>query len=177
MAAFDLNDSLSGDRAFRLVENTFVTMFWSKDLFVETLGWLTLRNYDAFVRRDAAFAHRILDIVAKQCRSGALIGHRMMCLVQSNDPDLVIPPVGATPVVWNDAEWLDARRRGEGVDTPTVTGSWPSVGSSTRIQHNRCAAGKPRAVGIGSVLAEALAGIPRALGRLLSWSAAQRRRW
>ena len=36
----------------------------------------------------------------------------MLALVQSRDPDLRFDPVGATPVVWNDAEWLDASRRG-----------------------------------------------------------------
>lgn len=177
VAAFDPDDQLDSDRAFRLVSNTFVTMFWRADLLIETLSWLTqhgyevievdagscadtaalldalslaldfpdyfgrnlhafndcmrdvvagdygsdlsatgfvlaLTNYDAFVRRDTKAAHAVVDILADQCRNGALIGHRMMCLVQSDDPKLRLPPVGATPVLWNDAEWLDARRGG-----------------------------------------------------------------
>jgi hypothetical protein len=34
----------------------------------------------------------------------------MLCLVQSADPDLRLDPVGAAPVLWNTAEWLDAAR-------------------------------------------------------------------
>jgi hypothetical protein len=41
----------------------------------------------------------------------ALIGRRLMCLVQSDDPRITFPPVGATGVGWNEAEWLDAKRR------------------------------------------------------------------
>jgi hypothetical protein len=53
-----------------------------------------------------------LDIYACQARNGALIGRRMMCLVQTNDPGQAVKPVGATPVVWNDAEFLAAKRGG-----------------------------------------------------------------
>jgi hypothetical protein len=34
----------------------------------------------------------------------------MMCLVQSDDPQLSFQMVGATPVMWNDAEWLATKR-------------------------------------------------------------------
>jgi hypothetical protein len=34
-----------------------------------------------------------------------------MCLVQTNNPNIRFEPVGATPVGWNDAEWLDSQRR------------------------------------------------------------------
>jgi hypothetical protein len=71
---------------------------------------LVLRGYDAFARREPADAWRVLDIVARRWQEAALIGHRMMCLVQSDDPDLALRPVGATPVMWNGAEWLVARR-------------------------------------------------------------------
>jgi hypothetical protein len=70
---------------------------------------LVLRHYDALIRREAEAAHAVVDIIANQCRNGALIGHRMICLLQSDDPKLHLPPVGATPGLWNDAEWLDAR--------------------------------------------------------------------
>ncbi|MGH8890634.1 MAG: barstar family protein [Acidothermaceae bacterium] len=71
---------------------------------------LVLRHYDKFVRLEAEAAHSILDIIAGQCRNGALIGHRRMCLVQSDDPKLHFAPVGGTPVLWNEAEWLNTRR-------------------------------------------------------------------
>jgi hypothetical protein len=31
--------------------------------------------------------------------------------VQSDDPTIRFEPVGAMPVMWNHAEWLDAKRR------------------------------------------------------------------
>ena len=41
----------------------------------------------------------------------ALIGHRMICLVQSDDPSIQFDPIGATPVLWNDAELHPKDRR------------------------------------------------------------------
>ena len=71
---------------------------------------LLLRHYDAFARRQTDLAQALLDIYASQARSAALIGHRMLCLVQSDDPDLRFGPVGASPVTWNPDEFLDVRR-------------------------------------------------------------------
>ncbi|WP_181445453.1 hypothetical protein [Flexivirga caeni] len=39
-----------------------------------------------------------------------LIGNRIVCLVQSNDPGLKFAAVGAMPVLWKDAEWSAKRR-------------------------------------------------------------------
>jgi hypothetical protein len=52
----------------------------------------------------------VLDTFARRSRSAALIGRRMMCLVQTDDARLTFAPVGATPVTWNNAEWLDSKR-------------------------------------------------------------------
>jgi RNAse (barnase) inhibitor barstar len=71
---------------------------------------LVFRRFDRFAARQPRVAHAVLDIFASQARSALLIGHRMICLVQSDDPDLRFEPVGASPVSWNDAEWLDAKR-------------------------------------------------------------------
>jgi hypothetical protein len=72
---------------------------------------LVVTGYERFTTHCPSVAHALLDIFAIQARAAALIGHRMLCLVQSNDPDIGLGPVGATPVMWNDAEWLDANRR------------------------------------------------------------------
>ena len=160
---------------FRLVQNTFVTMFWRSSLLTETVdrvrshgyevvefdagswasagdmfddlaerlgfpdyfgrnldalndcmgdvalheyGWhadatglvIVLRAFDAFATVDRRTAQIMLDIFADQARLAILMGNRIICLVQSNDPRLSFEPVGATPVMWNDAEWLDADR-------------------------------------------------------------------
>lgn len=69
---------------------------------------LTLTNFDAFAKREPAVADAVLRIYADQARTAALIGHRMLCLVQSDN--LRLTAVGFAPVPWNPAEWLDSRR-------------------------------------------------------------------
>jgi hypothetical protein len=68
-------------------------------------------GYDAFARCCPRAAYAVLDILAGRARSALLFGRRVLCLVQSGDPELRFDPVGAVPVLWNDAEWLDANRR------------------------------------------------------------------
>jgi hypothetical protein len=65
---------------------------------------LVLTGYDHFAARQPVVAHTMLDIFATRARSGALIGHRMICLVQSDDPQLSLDPVGAQPVRWSHAD-------------------------------------------------------------------------
>jgi hypothetical protein len=65
---------------------------------------LVLTHFDAFARRRSRAAWVLLDIWANAARTGMLIGHRMVCLLQSNDADIGFDPVGATPVSWNIAE-------------------------------------------------------------------------
>jgi hypothetical protein len=72
---------------------------------------LVVYGFDRFFQQDPQAAHALLDIFAEQARSAALLGHRMLCLIQSDDAHLAVPPVGATPISWNDAEWLDSKRR------------------------------------------------------------------
>ena len=79
---------------------------------------LALTGYDAFAAHCPREAHIVLDIVADRARHAMLTGQRMCCLVQSDDPDLRFEPVGSMPVLWNDTEWLDSRRR---PDTPEPT--------------------------------------------------------
>jgi RNAse (barnase) inhibitor barstar len=175
VVAFEPSAALGNEPDYRLVQDTFVTMFRDGGLLESTTGWLAgrgyqvvavdaggwlgepdlhrdlalalrfpdyygrnldalndclrdvasweygadptaaglvlvLRHYDRFAARQPRAAHAVLDIFAARARGGALFGHRMMCLVQSDDPGLRFPPVGATPVMWNDAEWLDSGR-------------------------------------------------------------------
>ncbi len=49
---------------------------------------MVLRRYDVFAAFEPRAAHAVLDIFADQARNGALVGHRMMFLVQSDDPYL-----------------------------------------------------------------------------------------
>lgn len=80
------------------------------DAEAETGLVIVLRAFDAFTRVDRPTAQILLDIFARQAGRAMLIGHRIICLVQSNDSQLAFDPVGAMPVMWNDAEWLDSTR-------------------------------------------------------------------
>jgi Barstar (barnase inhibitor) len=90
-----MRDVVSGDYGADLAATGFV---------------LVLRHYDKFAAAQARPAHVVLDIFAEQARNALLVGQRMMCLVQSDDPRLSFPVVGAMPVMWNDAEWLNSKR-------------------------------------------------------------------
>ncbi|WIX83297.1 hypothetical protein QRX50_22315 [Amycolatopsis carbonis] len=123
MAAFDPSAELSAELDFRLLRNTFVTMFRGPVVpqdehepgrpevgAVFTRGDVAQAVVDKFAGAQASVARAVLDIFADQARGALLVGHRMMCLVQSDDPRLSFPAVGATPVSWNDAERLDSQR-------------------------------------------------------------------
>lgn len=71
---------------------------------------LVMRGIDQFMQRQPRLAHHLMDAVAGTARGAALFGHRILCLVQSDDPDLEIPPIGAAAVSWNDDEWLNSKR-------------------------------------------------------------------
>lgn len=62
---------------------------------------LAFTGYDAFTAHEPRAAQVILDIVANTARTAMLVGHRMLCLLQSNDPNLAFAPVGGTPVLPN----------------------------------------------------------------------------
>ena len=90
-----------------------------RDVVDHDYGWspdatglvLVFDRYDVYAAHSPRAAHVVLDILADRSRSALLFGHRMMVLVQSDDAQIRFEPVGATPVWWNDAEWLDANRR------------------------------------------------------------------
>ena len=45
MAAFDPETDLTQDRAFRLLSNTSVTLFWGLQVLEETVAWLSAHGY------------------------------------------------------------------------------------------------------------------------------------
>jgi hypothetical protein len=71
---------------------------------------IVLTGYDSFATRFPGQAWHLLDLIAARAREAMLIGHRMLGLVQTDDPDRSFAPVGATPVMWNPAEWVAANR-------------------------------------------------------------------
>jgi acetolactate synthase regulatory subunit len=89
-----------------------------RDVVMYEYGWsaeatglaLVFTGYHGFAQRCPHAAQAVLDIVADSGRSAALFGRRLLCLVQSDDPDIEFAPVGATPVEWNASDWADAER-------------------------------------------------------------------
>lgn len=77
----------------------------------DTGSALVLTGYDAFVRREPKAAQAILDIFATQARLAMLFGHRMACLLQTDDPGIGFAPIGGMSVTWNPAEAPPKRRR------------------------------------------------------------------
>jgi RNAse (barnase) inhibitor barstar len=71
---------------------------------------IVLERFDVPAAGLGDFAYVLLDIVASTARDKLLFGRRLIALVQSNDPALGFPPVGATPVGWNPREWLNSAR-------------------------------------------------------------------
>ena len=65
---------------------------------------ITLWHLDNF---DKKRVHILLDIFANNTRLQMLFGKRFIVLAQVDNPNYVIDRVGATPIMWNRAEWLD----------------------------------------------------------------------
>jgi hypothetical protein len=54
----------------------------------------------------------LLDHLASVARWHLLFGPRLICLVETTDPDLEFPPLVAEHSTWNQHEWLLALRAG-----------------------------------------------------------------
>jgi hypothetical protein len=71
---------------------------------------LVLSGFDSYADAEPRDAEAGADIFAGVARHGLLFGHRMLLLLQVENPSFVMQPVGATPVTWNPWEWLRSTR-------------------------------------------------------------------
>jgi RNAse (barnase) inhibitor barstar len=71
---------------------------------------LVLLDFGSYYAQDKRLAHAFIDIYAKAAQHAALLGNRMLCLVQSDDPRLDLGDVRGTNPEWNQREWLDSAR-------------------------------------------------------------------
>ncbi|TGN78870.1 hypothetical protein E5082_24835 [Streptomyces griseoluteus] len=71
---------------------------------------LVFTDYDRFATTCPRAAQVVLDIIAVQARQAAVLRRRLICLVQSNDPQIRFEPIGAMSVMWNSDEWADSNR-------------------------------------------------------------------
>jgi hypothetical protein len=89
-----------------------------RDVVSHDYGWspdsaglaIVFTGYDAYAARSPRSAQIVLDILADHSRVAMLFGRPLVVLVQSDDPDILFEPVGASSVGWNRAEWLNANR-------------------------------------------------------------------
>ena len=72
---------------------------------------VAFRHFDRVAERAPDRAEAVLDIFTSRARDGLLFGHRMMVLVQSDDPEASFGPLGAQHALWNEQERLSAARR------------------------------------------------------------------
>jgi len=72
---------------------------------------IVLHRYDVVMGLDSHQGWQILNILDRHSRQNLLYGLRLMTLVQSADPKLIIEPAGAQIVTWNLKEWLDSERK------------------------------------------------------------------
>jgi hypothetical protein len=71
---------------------------------------LVVSGFDAFRACQPDAAEPFVDIVALTAQQAALYGHRMLLLLQSNDPEIRLPAVGGRVPEWNPDEWLNSSR-------------------------------------------------------------------
>ncbi|MEH1059420.1 hypothetical protein V6U89_29960 [Micromonospora sp. CPCC 206171] len=73
---------------------------------------LVLTGFDAFAHHHVDDAHTLLEILAERAWAAALLGRRLICLVQSDDPALRLRRIG----MWtlsrfdHDRSWPTAER-------------------------------------------------------------------
>jgi len=91
-----LRDVVDGDYGWNMKSTGLVIIF---------------NGYERFASAHAREAHVVLDIFSHQSRDASLIGRRLLCLVQTDDPNLALRQVGASAVEWNPTEWPVSARR------------------------------------------------------------------
>ena len=78
---------------------------------------LVLRRFDRPVSKFKDHCEGLLDIIAHQSRIWLVEGQRLLCLVQSDDPDLDFGIVGGYRPSWNRSEWSDSERKAPRIES------------------------------------------------------------
>jgi hypothetical protein len=75
------------------------------DIWKQATGFaLVLTGFDVFANRRFDDAQELLDVVAGHAWPAALLGRRLICLVQSDDPALNLHNIGMWTAHWFDRE-------------------------------------------------------------------------
>lgn len=71
---------------------------------------IIFRNFDNLIEQDKSESLGLLDVIASISRQWMISGQRLICLIQSDNPDLEIEKIGGYNPTWNSAEWFDNKR-------------------------------------------------------------------
>ncbi|NNE96117.1 MAG: barstar family protein [Acidimicrobiales bacterium] len=71
---------------------------------------LALYQFDSLARADQWFAHQLVDVLYEAAVMALKLGKPFLVMLQSDDPDLSIGPVGTTHIGWNRTEWARSSR-------------------------------------------------------------------
>ncbi len=63
---------------------------------------LVLTSFEVFERSHRDDAHLLLEVIAERAWPGALLGKRLICLVQSDDPAMSLRRIGMWTLPWFD---------------------------------------------------------------------------
>jgi hypothetical protein len=73
------------------------------DSWDESAGFvLALSGFDQFANHHVDDAHTLLEVIAERAWPAALLGQRVICLVQSDDPGLNLRRIGMWTLPWFD---------------------------------------------------------------------------
>ncbi len=90
--------------------NAFNDCLRGIDIPYQSGAIITFLGYDLFCKQFPDIAQAVLDILEINSRRFLLTGRRMITLIQSNDPNISLNPVGACPILWNSKEWVKSSR-------------------------------------------------------------------
>ncbi|MEM6844391.1 MAG: barstar family protein [Bacteroidota bacterium] len=71
---------------------------------------IVFRRFDVFYSDNKNLSEGILDMISAESWEWLLVGQRLICMLQSNDPDLEISKIGGEHPHWNRNEWANASR-------------------------------------------------------------------
>jgi RNAse (barnase) inhibitor barstar len=67
-------------------------------------------RFNVFAANVAPVAQALLDILERTSRLFLLDNHKLISLIQSDDPNISFASVGCSPVLWNPKEWINQNR-------------------------------------------------------------------
>ena len=72
---------------------------------------IVFERFDIIADKEMDFCLGFLDVITEQSRQWLLTDRKLICLLQSNNPDLHFEKVGGLNPTWNRQEWLNEKRK------------------------------------------------------------------